>query len=231
MELLTQNQKMKKSSASGLFVYNFGIVALKSATGLTTCPNAGACASGCYARSGAYMFSNVKSVYEQRLAATQDSRFHLMMISSIDELLKKKRGLKKLVIRIHDAGDFYSLDYFKKWDKVMRHFLGDSRVTFYAYTKQVSFFKTEIGLDALATNFTLIFSLGGKQDHLIDLSTDRHSRVFETTKALKAAKYSDTSNDDMIALGKNFRIGLAYHGGKNFENTNWNKVLTNQSAT
>lgn len=214
--LFSKNRKMKKSEKSGVSIYNFGIPAFRSLEGESTCPMAGVCAAGCYAMSGAYSWSNVKNAYETRYQATKKDDFHLIASSEIEKL-KKKRGVKQLIIRIHDSGDFYSEAYFKKWLLIM---LKNPDVKFYAYTKMIEFFKNR----SLPNNFTLIFSLGGKQDSLIDQSNERHSKVFQSVKELKEAGYSDASNDDMIALGKNKKIGLVYHGAKNFENTAWSRV-------
>ena len=214
--LLTQNKKIKSSSTDSLTVYNFGIPALISDTGLKTCPMAGKCAIGCYAKSGAYVWSNVKQAYEKRLAATLQADFSEVISEDIEKILSKK-STKNLVIRIHDSGDFYDLGYFEKWFKVMVRF---PQVKFYAYTKMVEMFKGRF----LPSNFTLIFSLGGKQDALIDQNTDRHSRVFETVNELESAGYVNASHDDMLALTQNGKVGLVYHGAKSFKNTSWGKV-------
>lgn len=220
MQLLTQNAKMKKSSQDGLTVVNWTIPAFQSITGLKTCPNAGACAAGCYARSGTYRFSNVAKAHEAKLELTQKNEFSALMIAEIEGWLKK-RSVKTLMVRIHDAGDFYSKEYTLQWFDVMNHFKGNQKVKFYAYTKQVEVFKNLI----IPENFRLIFSYGGKQDSMIDQNTDFHARVFESIDALNAAGYVDGTNNDMIAaIGQSNKIGLVYHGVKNYSNTLWEKV-------
>jgi hypothetical protein len=206
---LVRNSKIKKSAKR---TFNFGIPAYQSSTGLKTCPNAGACAKGCYALAGAYRFSNVAQAFERRLAATQSDLFIDAMLSDID----KQRAER---IRIHDSGDFYNEEYLDRWLKIMR---ARPNVEFYAYTKMISIFNRRKA--DLPKNFTLIYSFGGTEDKLIDVEKDRHSLVFETVAQLKACGYADASNQDDIALGKNPKIGLVYHGTKNIENTNWAKV-------
>jgi hypothetical protein len=221
MGLLTQNGKMKKSSVDGLTVVNWTIPAFQSSTGFKTCPNAGLCAVGCYARSGTYRFSNVAKAHEAKLELTQSDKFIPEMIAEIDAWLAK-RSVENLKVRIHDAGDFYSLAYLKKWIAIMKHFESDSRVTFYAYTKQVEMFKT---FGTLPKAFRLIFSFGGKQDAKIDMTKDFHARVFESLTDLLDAGYVDGTNDDLVAaIGQSPKIGLVYHGAKNFTNTAWDKV-------
>lgn len=226
MVLLTQNTKMKKSSQNGITNVNWTIPAFQSATGLKTCPNAGLCAAGCYARQGAYMFGNVKRAHEEKLALTQTDTFVGAMVGEIDRWLKMRK-VGHLKVRIHDAGDFYSKEYASKWFAIMRHFenhlLLKNRVSFYAYTKQVKMFQSEMG--TIPSNFTLIYSFGGRQDALIDVSRDRHARVFETIQDLESAGYQNGTDDDMVAaMGNSIKIGLCYHGTKLFTNTKWDKV-------
>lgn len=216
MKLLVQNKKMKVSSDNGVKVYNFGIPAFRSDTGLMTCPQAGVCAAGCYAKSGAYLFSNVKSAYEARLQATLKPDFIDAVSLELDRILKNK-STKQVYVRIHDSGDYYNLEYFQTWLKIAMKY---PNVIFYSYTKMVKMLKGHF----MPSNFKLIFSLGGKQDNLIDQSNDRHSRVFESMTDLVNAGYVNASEHDLIALGENKRIGLLFHHAKSFKNTLWDKV-------
>lgn len=225
MKLLTQNSKMKiTSKLTSVSLFNFGIPAFKSETGLTTCPNASRCAVGCYARTGTYRFKKSIKAYEERLAATLRDDFALVMAAAIKQKLKRN---KKVMIRIHDSGDFYNESYLMTWCKIMD---GLPEVKFYAYTKQVSLMKKFKALCLLPENFTIIYSYGGKEDALINTWGDRHSLVFETNEQLKAAGYVNTTENDMNALGKNKRIGLVYHGVKSYKNTSWDKVITEKKA-
>ncbi len=221
MNILTQNSKMKKSSKNGIDVYNFGIPAFQSKTGLRTCPNAGSCASGCYAKSGTYNFNNVIKAYEDRLQLTQDKDFIEIMSAEINlKYLKSKTKGNKCLIRIHDSGDFYSKDYARAWIRIIEN---NPNVEFYAYTKMVQLFEDYIAI--LPKNFKVIYSFGGKQDAQIDINKHYHSKVFDSVEALQAQGYTDATNDDLIAaLGTDKKIGLVYHGIKKYANTNWNKV-------
>lgn len=224
-QILTQNTKMRKTAAkTGVSLFNFGIPAFKSNTGLITCPSAKYCVAGCYAKTGTYRFKNSVNAYEARLKLTLSNEFHAVM----DREIKKKAALaarkkQKLFIRIHDSGDFYSEAYAMTWFNIMKD---NPNVSFYAYTKRVNMFKRLKLFNEMIIpdNFTLIFSLGGKEDNAITL-TDRHARVFESLKALKNAGYVNGTDDDMVsAKGKNNKIGLVYHGVKNYDNTTWRKV-------
>lgn len=212
--LLVQNKKMINSSNDGIKVFNFGIPAFRSKGGIATCPMAGACAAGCYAKSGAYVWKTVAAAYEYRLAATQKDDFN-QAISK--ELTNKVKRAKKIYVRIHDSGDFYNAEYLSKWLNIIQSF---PQVEFYAYTKMITLFKGRM----LPKNFKVIFSLGGREDLKIDQSSERHSKVFESETELVEQGYVNASKDDLIALGENKKIGLVYHGAKSFKNTAWDRV-------
>lgn len=208
-KLLTQNAKIAKSSKGEYLIYNWGIPAYQSKTGLRTCPAAGTCAKGCYATQGAYAWSNVAQAYEYRLAVSQSATFVQSMQTELNRAIKlsaKKR--KRLAIRIHDSGDFYSIDYIKRWFEVIQ---ANPEVLFYAYTKQVKLFKA---MQLVPTNLVLIYSEGGLFDTQIR-DTDRHSRVFINEAELIAAGYDNASADDTVAFtSTSGKIGLIYHGAK-----------------
>ena len=60
-------------------------------------------------------------------------------------------------------------------------------------------------------NLKIIFSYGGKQDHLIDDENDRHAKIFNNQKELLDAGYIDASGDDLKALTPNKKVGLIFH--------------------
>lgn len=192
MNLLTQNSKLRATSkTTGLRVFNFGIPAQD------TCLWAGDCKKYCYASKGAYIWSNVKPAFQRRLDATKQDNFSQVMI---DEIIRRKAD----VIRIHDSGDFYSREYLHKWFKVMESL---PNVSFYAYSKSLPLLQGE----RLPDNFTLIKSIGGKRDDLIDITSDRHAKIFKTEAELIAEGYANASDNDLIAIGNNPKIGLIAH--------------------
>jgi len=195
---LVRNSKMMESSER---IFNFGIPAYKSKSGLITCPSAGICKNGCYATMGTYIWEQVQNAYERRLKLTQSKKFSDVISEEI-----QRRDIK--YVRIHDSGDFYNSEYLSKWIKVME--LNPS-VTFYAYTKQVKLLKSFV----LPDNFKVIYSFGGKQDKLINTKCDRHSKVFMNETELKEAGYVDASKNDAVAFQNiSKKIGLIYHGYK-----------------
>ena len=200
---------MLATSNKNVEVWNWGIPAL------LTCRQAGACAGGCYARQGFYNMPVVKNAYNDRLELAKGPRgqFTRAIMADIDHAIRKAGG-KRVYIRIHDSGDFFSLNYALSWLEIIEAY---PKVKFYAYTKEVRMFKDW----KLPRNFRVVFSYGGKQDELIEKGM-AHSRVFETSADIKKAGYIDASDNDlMIFKGK--KIGLAYHGQKAFNKTRWRK--------
>jgi hypothetical protein len=49
-------------------------------------------------------------------------------------------------------------------------------------------------------NMRIVFSYGGKQDHLIDREQHRHADVFPTVQALEEAGYWNQEENDLLAV-------------------------------
>ena len=199
--LLTQNSKLKKTSkALGLKVFNFGIPAYKSITGKITCPFADECINFCYARKGAYIWGNVKPAFERRFELTRSSDF---IVEMNKEILKKKPDY----VRVHDSGDYYSKEYLNKWIEIAIH---NPDVRFYSYTNSVEILKSTV----LPDNYDIIYSMSGKQRHMIDIEVDRHARIFTNRTELLKFGYKDTSEIDLYAtkwFNETNRVGLIIH--------------------
>ena len=202
----TGNTKLKKTAQEfGVKIFNFSIPAGNDkATGKITCPFAASCLSLCYAKKGMYRFGNVERALSKRYEASKEADFVARITS---ELAKVKKD-KPVYVRIHDSGDFYSPAYFAKWLEIAR--LNPS-VRFYAYTKSHSFIRGNFNLPE---NFDLIYSLGSKNDELINQETERHSKIFYSMDEMNAAGYTDASYLDLNATkwftGSN-KIGLLIH--------------------
>ena len=201
MNLLTQNSKLKKTSKElGVRVFNFGIPAYKSASGKLTCPMADGCVKFCYAKKGAYIWSNVQPAFEKRYELTKSDDFVNKMY---EEIVKKKPNY----VRVHDSGDYYSKKYLDKWIDIALLF---PEVKFYSYTNMVQMF---LNTD-LPSNFDVIFSDSGKQKHLIDPLKHRHTKIFAIHSDLTDAGYTDASSVDLYAtkwFNKTNKVGLIYH--------------------
>ena len=200
INLLTQNSKMKHTSKeNGVKIMNFSIPAYKTKSGKITCPFAADCVKFCYAQKGNYTrFPVVKEMMEQKYTISKQPDFVELMSK---EVIKKKATH----IRIHDSGDFYSINYLLKWVNIANDNPG---VIFYAYTKSIQFFKGCINIPA---NMIIIYSEGSKKDELINIAKDRHARIFQSIKELTGAGYIDASTNDLQAIQSNKKVGLIFH--------------------
>jgi hypothetical protein len=201
MNLLTQNTKLKKTSkALGLRVFNFGIPAYKSASGKLTCPMADECVKFCYAKKGAYIWSNVKPAFERRYQLSKTDDF----VEAMNAEIRKK---KPDYVRVHDSGDYYSRAYLHKWIAVAND---NPDVRFYSYTNMIKMFLNV----PLPSNYDIIFSDSGKQKNLIDEVKHRHTKIFQSSNDLIRAGYADASSVDLMAtrwFSDTNKVGLVFH--------------------
>ncbi|MEU9744827.1 GP88 family protein [Streptomyces niveus] len=190
--LLTQNSQLRKE---GIFNWTLPAFAVKLPDGsnFNVCPQAGACADLCYARVGAYRFKNVRAAHIRNLLLCRDSPEEWE--KRMTEELGHRRYVNKW-IRLHDSGDFYSDAYLLAWMRIMK---ASPEVRFYCYTKEISRFQRLVKQDA-PDNFLWCYSLGGREDHLIDLAHERHADVFPDIEPLIAAGYSDQTESDLLAV-------------------------------
>jgi hypothetical protein len=201
MNLLTQNSKLKKTSkALGLRVFNFGIPAYKSASGRVICAMADECVEWCYAKKGAYIWSNVQPAFENRYQLSKTDDF----IDAMNNEIKRK---KPDYVRVHDSGDYYSKAYLQKWIQIAIH---NPDVKFYSYTNMVDMILNT----SLPSNYDIIFSDSGKQKHLINERKHRHTKIFTSTSDMLSAGYTDASSVDLMAtkwFNKTNKVGLVFH--------------------
>ena len=200
MNLLTQNAKMKKTSKENKAkIFNFSIPAYKTKEGKITCPFADSCVKYCYAQKGNYTrFPKIQELMEEKYKISKTDNF----IPLMNEEIAKKKATH---IRIHDSGDFYSIDYLNKWIQIAKD---NTSVIFYAYTKSIKFFVDGL---KLPKNLKIIFSEGSKTDNLINTDKDRHARIFKSKELLQAAGYINASDNDLKAITSNKKVGLVYH--------------------
>jgi hypothetical protein len=206
--ILSANSKLRKDG-----IYNVTMPAARASyvvqgtlTELNTCPSAGACKAYCYASSGTYLFHNSMVKHGRNLQFLMDDAFGFAEQLTTEIASKAKRG-KLRAVRWNDSGDFFSEGY---WGVAKAVMLALPHVQFYAYSKRVAFFKSRTDIPA---NFTVIFSLGGTEDALIDTENDRHAKVFESRSMLRASGYSDGTHTDRLAANPKFKkIAFVIHG-------------------
>lgn len=207
MSLLQRpNSKLAKAKQKGYMIESFNLPAGK------TCPGAGACKAFCYAKKGFYAMPSVANRYQQNYDATKDLTSFIDKMNLSVQVLVKRAVKQKLtpVVRIHTAGDFYRPSYFRAWATIVE---SSPEVIFYAYTKSPFVRKMiRAGKIVLPSNFIIIYSLGSVDDQSIDMSQDRHAKIFDSVEDLLGAGYVDTSDDDTQAFSSlNKKIGLVAH--------------------
>lgn len=218
MTLLRQNSELRPDR-----VWNWTlpawVVRLSNGRALNVCPSAGVCKDLCYARNGTFNFPQVKAAHLRNLEATLDDLdgWKAAMISELRHKRFRPTGQPRLTecrdalvndswtvswldtggaaVRIHDSGDFYTVAYFKAWVDIAEQV---PDVLFYAYTKEVALVKRFEAI--LPPNFRIVYSMGGTQDHLLDLERDRHAEVFPDLDSLTQAGYTDQEDSDLLAV-------------------------------
>jgi hypothetical protein len=103
---------------------------------VTTCPGAGECQVYCYARKGGYVMfpaSSMSAAQALNFLVNQPAGYMEMFDTEVKKAkVTADKNKIKLLVRIHDAGDFFSKDYYNLAMDVARNNPG---VTFYFYTK------------------------------------------------------------------------------------------------
>jgi hypothetical protein len=167
--ILGTNAKMTKSATEGEIVYDLTLPALSGIVvdeesgdfvEITTCPGAGQCQLFCYARKGGYVMfpaSSMSAAQALNFLVNDPTGYNDRVNDEIKKIKVKtdKAGIQ-LVVRWHDAGDFFSKEYLQLAFDVAK---ANPDVQFYAYTK--------IGDVATAgdkpDNFIINFSSGSKR--------------------------------------------------------------------
>lgn len=227
--LLTQNSELRP-----LGIHNWTlpawVIRLDDGRNVNVCEQAGACVKLCYARQGTYRFPGVKAAHARNLQMIMDD-LNGWVVAILDELNKprfKAKGVPWMpdldrghlhphvaelldtgapMIRIHDSGDFFSDEYLAAWLHIATL---RPDVLFYAYTKEVSRMRRIAGSTA-PSNFLVCYSLGGREDHLLDLSEggDRHADVFPDEDAIeRAGYYSQEAHDLLCVVSPSTRVGI-----------------------
>lgn len=232
--LLRQNSELRVDRIWNWTLPAFA-VRLDDGRTLNVCPEAGACAKFCYAMTNTYQFSNVKAAHQRNLKMVLDNLdgWKTEMLTELQRKKFRPNGVERLpeyeleldewtedwrvnggaAIRIHDSGDFFNTEYLQAWLEIARE---TPDVLFYAYTKEVTRFREHVEGKA-PVNFRWVYSMGGKQDSLVNKDTDRHADVFPSMDVLEFAGYTDQEDSDLLAvLLPTTRIGIVANNIKHF---------------
>ena len=166
-KILGTNAKMEKSATEGEIIYDLTLPALSGIVvdeengdfvEIKTCPGAGECQLFCYARKGGYVMfpaSSMSAAQALNFLVNDPSGYMAMVDREVKALKGKtdKHGIR-LVVRWHDAGDFFSKEYLDLAYGVAN---GNPDVKFYAYTKM-----GDVATGNKPANFIVNFSSGSQ---------------------------------------------------------------------
>lgn len=113
------------------------------------CPN-------CYARKEQARYPTVRNARIDRYVASLENNFSDKIISELGILRNPPK-----YFRIHASGEFYSQEYIKKWEQIVKN---TPNITFYAYTKRMADFNF-IALAQLKNMVLIDSSLGGEPNY------------------------------------------------------------------
>lgn len=136
LRLSMGNIKLKSCKETKFLVWN--LPAKK------TCPyRTEHCSENCYACKAEKAYPNCLPAREDNLAQTFRKDFVFRMVNTIEENAEKWTKADRVVVRIHESGDFYSPVYADKWLMIARTVANDGfdNVVFMAYTKSLPYFE------------------------------------------------------------------------------------------
>lgn len=146
--LSTGNNKLKSTNDVLFLIWNIPSV--------KTCPfRTHMCEKACYAHTSERLYPTVLPCRERNLEFSKSAEFVPLMIEyfkhKLNHLRTRRYPHRVIRVRIHESGDFYSLEYLMKWLIIISYFHDDDRIMFMAYTKSVRFL--------MKTNFQNIHNL------------------------------------------------------------------------
>lgn len=154
----TGNRKLVNSDRVRFLIWNI--------PARVTCPYATPmCKRLCYAVKAEKLYPQVLPSRSQNFIDSRKLDFAENMIYTIDSIVNNPRSkayanAEKIVVRIHESGDFYNQAYADAWLKVAEHFESDKRFVFMAYTKSLEFFKDR----KIPSNMVIRFSIWDDTD-------------------------------------------------------------------
>lgn len=178
------NLKLKADKNTKYIVWNLPAV--------VTCPYATEhCKKFCYARKAEKAYPGCLDSRKRNFAESLRADFAHNMVETISELCDKKsyKNAKRVVVRIHESGDFYNENYANKWLEIARLIAdrGYKNVVFMAYTKSLPYFENK----DIPANFRIRASVwDDTKPELLDMSE-------------KYPIYTAYSREEMVELQAN----------------------------
>ena len=160
----------------------------------------------CFSASQEVQYTNVYNSRKHNFDLLRKEN-HEGMVKLINGSLPENAG----IVRIHVAGDFFSLPYMHAWYVVA---LMNPNTLFYAYTKSTSWWVGGINEFPILHNFVLTASMGGTQDHVTEIYGLRKA-VVVFSEAEAAELGLEIDHDDSHAAKPSLRdqdFALLIHG-------------------
>ena len=160
----------------------------------------------CFSASQEVQYTNVYNSRKHNFDLLRKQN-HEEMVSLINGSLPENAG----IVRIHVAGDFFSLPYMHAWYMVAAL---NPNVLFYAYTKSLKFWVGGINELPILHNFVLTASMGGTQDHVTE-NYGLRKTVVVFSEAEAAELGLEIDHDDSHAAKPSLRdqdFALLIHG-------------------
>ena len=160
----------------------------------------------CFSASQEVQYTNVYNLRKHNFDLLRKEN-HEQMVKLINSSLPENAG----IVRIHVAGDFFSLPYMHAWYVVA---LMNPNTLFYAYTKSTSWWVGGINEFPILHNFVLTASMGGTQDHVTE-NYGLRKAVVVFSEAEAAELGLEIDHDDSHAAKPSLRnqdFALLIHG-------------------
>ena len=152
---------------------------------IITCPFATAmCKRKCYVAFEERFYDNVLPARLRNYEISKSPAFVPLLTDRIRSIANRCRK-ERVIVRIHEGGDFYNQEYTDKWLEIINNLSDDKRVKFVAYTKSFQFFD---GI-SIPSNFALRASLWA------DTAPEQLAIVLRNGWATYSAVESFSSND------------------------------------
>ena len=163
------------------------------------------CKFRCYATTAEAMFPNIRKSRWDNLELLRQAGTAIGMAALIESSLK---GMKKIkLVRFHQAGDFFSQDYFDAWLMVARQ---HPEFIFYGYTKALPFLIKR--LHEIPANTKIVASRGGTHDNLIEMIGLRSVRVVFSVREAKRKWKLQLDHDDTHCWNYDKDFAVLIHG-------------------
>lgn len=130
----TGNKKLISSDKTRFLIWNLPAI--------VTCPfHTAHCKAKCYARKAERNYPGCLPCRKRNYAFSKSELFEIVMIRFLHYVanLKKYKRAEHITVRIHESGDFYSVDYLRKWYNIAKACADIVNMDFDAYTKSVRY--------------------------------------------------------------------------------------------